>query len=87
MARMARVVVANYPHHATQRGNRRRKTFFCDDDYSYYIDPLFTYTKEYGTEVWAYCLMPDHIHLAMGPLRRMVCVLRWVKRIGVVHGM
>jgi putative transposase len=33
MARMARVVVPGYPHHVTQRGNRRQKTFFCDDDY------------------------------------------------------
>ena len=33
MARMARVVIPNYPHHVTQRGNRRQKTFFCEDDY------------------------------------------------------
>ena len=30
MARMARVVIQNYPHHVTQRGNRRQKTFFCE---------------------------------------------------------
>jgi REP element-mobilizing transposase RayT len=30
MARMARVVIPNYPHHITQRGNRRQKTFFCE---------------------------------------------------------
>ena len=33
MARMARLVVAGYPHHITQRGNRRHKTFFCSEDY------------------------------------------------------
>ena len=37
MARMARVVVPGYPHHVTQRGNHRQKTFFCDEDYSYCI--------------------------------------------------
>ena len=26
MARLARVVVPGYPHHVTQRGNRRRQT-------------------------------------------------------------
>ena len=67
MARMARVVVPGYPHHVTQRGNRRQKTFFCDDDYLYYIELLSTYSKEYGTEVWAYCLMPNHVHLVMVP--------------------
>ncbi len=28
MARIARVVVEGMPHHITQRGNRRQKTFF-----------------------------------------------------------
>ena len=38
MARMARVVVPFYPHHVTQRGNRRQRTFFGDDDYSIYVE-------------------------------------------------
>lgn len=67
MARMARVVVPGYPHHVTQRGNRRQKTFFCDDDYRYYIELLSIYSKEYCTEVWGYCLMPNHVHLVMVP--------------------
>ena len=62
MARMARVVVPGYPHHVTQRGNRRQKTFFCDDDYRYYIELMSEFTREAGTEVWAYCLMPNHVH-------------------------
>src|SRR4030043_843146 len=33
MARIARVVATNIPHHVTQRGNRRQKTFFQDEDY------------------------------------------------------
>ncbi|HKK04478.1 MAG TPA: transposase [Gammaproteobacteria bacterium] len=67
MARMARVVVPGYPHHVTQRGNRRQTTFFCDEDYRYYVQLLSEYTKACGTEVWAYCLMPNHVHLVMVP--------------------
>jgi putative transposase len=67
MARMARVVVPGYPHHVTQRGNRRQKTFFCEDDYRYYIELMSQFTEEAGTEVWAYCLMPNHVHLVMVP--------------------
>ena len=67
MARMARVVVPGYPHHVTQRGNRRQKTFFCDDDYRYYIELISTYSKQNGTEIWAYCLMPNHVHLVLVP--------------------
>ena len=37
MARMPRLVVPGYPHHVTQRGNRRMKTFFNDGDYNAYL--------------------------------------------------
>ena len=32
MARMARTVVPDKPHHITQRGNNRQDVFFVDDD-------------------------------------------------------
>lgn len=67
MARMPRVVVPGYPHHVTQRGNRRQTTFFCDDDYRYYIDLLAKYSLAHATAVWAYCLMPNHVHLVLVP--------------------
>lgn len=59
MARMARVVIPNYPHHVTQRGNRRQITFFCEDDYLYYLDLMSEFCHQIGTEVWAYCIMPN----------------------------
>ena len=37
MSRIARVVASGYPHHVTQRGNRRQQTFFSDDDYREYL--------------------------------------------------
>lgn len=67
MARMARVVVPGYPHHVTQRGNRRQTVFFSDEDYLHYTDLLAESTALSGTEVWAYCLMPNHVHLVMVP--------------------
>ena len=67
MVRMARLVVPGYPHHVTQRGNRRQKTFFCEDDYRYYIELMTQFSREAGTDVWAYCLMPNHVHLVMVP--------------------
>ena len=67
MARMPRVVVPYFPHHVTQRGNRRQKTFFGVDDYLYYIELLAEFSKLAETEIWAYCLMPNHVHLVMFP--------------------
>ena len=40
MARLPRLVLSGYPCHVTQRGNRRRRTFFEEDDYSLCRDPL-----------------------------------------------
>ena len=67
MARLARVVAPGYPHHVTQRGNRRQHTFFCDDDYRAYLSLLAPYCIACRTEVWAYSLMPNHVHLIMVP--------------------
>ncbi len=37
MARIPRIVIPGYPHHVTQRGNRRAPTFFEDGDYELYV--------------------------------------------------
>lgn len=67
MARLARVVAAGLPHHVTQRGNRRQKVFFGDDDYAAYLALLAEGCRAAGTAVWGYCLMPNHVHLILVP--------------------
>lgn len=67
MARTARVVAAGVPHHVTQRGNRRQKTFFCDEDYETYRTILAESCRAAGVDIWAYCLMPNHVHLVLVP--------------------
>jgi putative transposase len=69
MARLARTVVAGLPHHVTQRGNRREAIFFEDGDHEIYRDLLAEQTRKAGVEVWAYCLMPNHVHLILTPSR------------------
>jgi REP element-mobilizing transposase RayT len=67
MAHLARVVVPGLPHHVTQRGNRREAIFFEDGDQEIYRDLLAEQTKRRGVAVWAYCLMPNHVHLILTP--------------------
>lgn len=67
MPRIARVVLPGYPHHVTQRGNRRQKIFFCDEDYQTYINLLADACEIHYTEAWAWCLMPNHVHLVLVP--------------------
>jgi hypothetical protein len=40
MARLARIVVPDLPHHVTARGNRREPIFFEDGDQEIYLDLL-----------------------------------------------
>ena len=67
MARVARVVAPGYPHHVTQRGNRRQQTFFSDDDYRAYVRLMAEWCGKCGNAVWAYCLLPNHAHLVVVP--------------------
>ena len=67
MARLARVVAPGFPHHVTQRGNRRQTTFFLDDDYRAYLSLMAEWCGRHGAHVWAYCLMPNHVHLIVVP--------------------
>ena len=67
MPRLARVVVPRIPHHITQRGNRRQPTFFCDEDYAAYVELMAEWCRREGVKVWAYCLMPNHVHLVAVP--------------------
>ena len=56
-----------YPHHVTRRGNRRQPVFFRDGDYESYLELLAQWCGREGVEVWAYCLMPNHVHLMVVP--------------------
>jgi len=67
MARLARVVVPGLPHHVTQRGNGRARVFFGDADYALYRDLLARSCREARVAVWAWVLMPNHVHLILVP--------------------
>jgi REP element-mobilizing transposase RayT len=63
MARRPRVFAAGLLYHVIVRGNQRRKTFGHDDDYRAYLDRLEKYRTQCQVRIYAYCLMPNHVHL------------------------
>jgi len=67
MSRLARVVIPGCPHHVIQRGNRRQRAFFCDEDRIFYLRLLKKYGDDSGIKFWAYCLMDNHVHLIAVP--------------------
>ena len=44
------------------------QTFFSDDDYQEYITLMANSCQRYKVDVWAYCLMPNHVHLIAVPM-------------------
>jgi len=67
MTRIARVVAPGVGHHITQRGNRRQRTFFDDEDYATYLRLMAASCAEHRVAIRAWCLMPNHVHLVAVP--------------------
>ena len=67
MTRLARLVLPGWVHHVTQRGNNRQVVFYSDNDRLLYLKLLAKYFIMHGLALIAYCLMDNHIHLAVIP--------------------
>lgn len=67
MSCLARIVVPGLAHHVTQRGNRREPIFFEPGDQEVYRDLLAEQARKARLAIWAYCLMPNHVHLVAVP--------------------
>ncbi len=67
MGRPIRLTIPGLPHHVTHRGNRRQRTFFGERDHRLYTRYLAEACAATGTAVWAWCLMPNHVHLVLVP--------------------
>jgi putative transposase len=69
LARQPRMVFAGVPHHVTHRGNRRGDIFLERTDRDLYSSLLHTVFELNAVDVWAYCLMRNHVHLLLVPWR------------------
>jgi putative transposase len=61
------MTVPGIPHHVTQRGNRRERIFLEPGDEALYLDLMSTQLRRHDVACWAYCLMPNHVHLILTP--------------------
>jgi putative transposase len=67
MARLARIAVANIPHHVTQRGNARQFILASDAERLVYLHLLRKYVQLHELSLLGYCLMSNHVHLVIVP--------------------
>lgn len=67
MARLARSTIIGYPHQVTQRGNYEQTVFEEEADFRRYLGWLRQCADRYSVEIWAYCLMRNHVHYVCVP--------------------
>jgi REP-associated tyrosine transposase len=65
VSRPLRVAVVGGLYHVIVRGNERRNVFRDDADRSRYLSRLAFYREKFSFRVLAYCLMDNHVHLAI----------------------
>ena len=81
MGRLKRVIIPGCPHHIIQRGNRRQKVFFNNDDKKFYLHLLNYHSKKEKIKIWCYCLMDNHVHFVAVPEK----AEHFSKAIGEIH--
>lgn len=65
MPRMARQKSSTKVYHIILRGNAKQDIFLEKQDYIKFLKEICQTKEKYQYELYAYCLMPNHVHLAM----------------------
>jgi len=81
MPRKARVKSASGIYHVMLRGANRQEIFHDDDDCIKFLDTLKKYKMKTEMEVYAWCLMSNHVHLLLKEGNEDISIT--MKRIGV----
>jgi putative transposase len=67
MPRTARASLGQHCYHVINRGNGRAEVFHADGDFHAFIALLGDACRRLPMRLLAYCLMPNHFHLALWP--------------------
>lgn len=63
MLKYGRVLMENAYYHVMTRGNQKQNVFLQEDDFEKYLGLLTHYRRKYKFRLYAWCLMPNHVHL------------------------
>src|SRR2546425_12777350 len=65
MPRIPRGEIGSHVYHILNRGNGGRVIFHAAGDYRAFLDMLAVAKRSFPVKVFAFCLMPNHFHLAL----------------------
>lgn len=63
MPNTPRILVENACYHLIARGNQKQRVFLDEEDFKEYLERLRQYKRKFNFKLYAYCLMPNHIHM------------------------
>jgi putative transposase len=67
--RASRAAAGGFCYHVLNRGNARAEVFHKDGDYDAFVQIIAEASLRNPMRVLAYCLMPNHFHLALWPAK------------------
>lgn len=67
MSRRPRIVLPDWVHHVTQRGNHQQTVFYSDHDRIVYLQLVKKHFSFCGLDLIGHSLMDNHVHLAVIP--------------------
>jgi len=68
MSKGTRLLLPHAIYHIITRGNQQQSIFLDEDDYSIYLTRIKRYKKRHSFRIYAYCLMPNHVHIIGQPI-------------------
>lgn len=84
MPRPVRISVADGCYHVLNRGNGRANVFHKQEDYEAFLRLIGEACERLPMRVLAYCLMPNHFHLALQPWKN-GDLSRWMQWLTTAH--
>ena len=76
MPREARLDIAGLTYHVICRGIERKAIFIDEGDYRYFMRTLCRVVAEEADALYAFCLMPNHVHLLVKPRTALATCMR-----------
>ena len=83
MSRVARIKSTTGIYHIITRGINQQNIFSSDDDYERFLNTLTRYSRKSKCEIYAYCLMDNHIHMLLKEGQESLATI--MKRIGISY--
>jgi putative transposase len=84
MPRIVRGLGDNIIYHVINRGNGRQEVFHKGEDYEAFMKLMKESKERYPVELYGYCLMPNHFHMAVKP-ERGEALSRWMQWLMTSH--